>query len=66
MSLIYKDNPTTKVEIKLKNNKVKIRFEADCGKFGTFEDLAFFNLTPDRLLEVLDKEEDYTDEELED
>jgi len=65
MSLLYKNNPTTKVEITVKNNKVQLRFESDCGKHGTDETLDYYNLTPDVLLKILNNFDDYTDGELE-
>lgn len=66
MSLLYKplEEQTTEVEIKQENGIVSIEFWADCGKFGTHEPIAGWNLTPERLHEVLKNYEDYKDEEL--
>lgn len=66
MSLIYKDKKdmTTFVEIENVNGVVKLEFSKDCGKFGTDEIIDSYNLTPERLLEILIEHENYTDYEL--
>ena len=66
MSLIYKDKKdmTTFVEIENVNGVVKLEFSSDCGKFGTDETLDSYTLTPERLLEILQEHEDYTENEL--
>jgi len=55
MSLIYKDKKdiTTFTEIENTNGVVKLEFSKDCGKFGTYEIIDSYNLTPERLLEIL-------------
>ena len=67
MSLLYKDKKdiTTFVEFKegTKENNVSINFYNDGGKFGTIESLDSFDLTPDRLLQILQERKDLTDEE---
>lgn len=65
MSLLYKDKFTTTVEIAQKRGKVSLYFEADIGKHGVEEPIDFYKLTPSRLLVILQKEDNYTDEELE-
>ena len=64
--MIYKefDETTTTVEIKQEEGKVCLEFSADCGKFGTDEMLDSYYLTPERLLEVLQDHDNYTDNEL--
>lgn len=66
--MIYtpKEKQTVEVEIKVLDDKrVVFDFYSDCGKFGTFEALAGFTLTPERLLQILGDREDITDEEYE-
>lgn len=66
--MIYtpKEKQTVEVEIKVLDDKrVVFDFYSDCGKFGTFEALAGFTLTPERLLKILQDREDITDEEYE-
>ena len=61
-----KEKQTVEVEIKVLDDKrVVFDFYSDCGKFGTFEALAGFTLTPERLLQILQDREDITDEEYE-
>lgn len=64
MSLLYNPTPTVKVELKQEKGKVKLYFEAACGKHFTDEALDAFSLTPERLLAILQEREDLTDEEL--
>ena len=66
MSLIYKEfnETTTTVEIKQTEGKVELLFSADCGKFGTNEILDSYYLTPERLLEILQEHDNYSDNEL--
>ena len=74
MSLIYKpkeeqtvtldiSSESCKINIEI-TEKISLEFSSDCGKFGTDEMLAGYNLKPARLLEVLNAFDDYTDEEL--
>ena len=51
-------------DIKQENNKIVIDFSSDCGKFGTDEMLDGYVLTPERLLQILQDRDDYTDNEL--
>lgn len=55
MSLLYKDQKDviTSVEITQDKGVIKFEFSADCGKFGTDEPLAEFEITPKELLELL-------------
>lgn len=55
MGLLYKDKEdiTFSVAIKQHDGIVKLEFEADCGKFGADETLAIYELTPLRLLQIL-------------
>lgn len=64
MSLLYKLNPKLFVEIKQIDDKVELYFTSDGGKFGTIENIDSYKLTPERLLEILQKNNDYKDEEL--
>ena len=66
MSLLYKqkEEQTTTCEIKQKDGIIVIDFWADCGKFGTDEMLDGYVLTPERLLQILQDRDDYTDDEL--
>ncbi len=68
-SLLYKDEKDLIYEaiISKRNDSdnIQISFWADCGKFGTDEPLAEYNLTPKRLLEILNDRKDITDEEFE-
>ena len=67
MSLLYKpkDLQTLKVCIeKQKDGRVKIDFEKDCGKHGTDEMIDGYILTPERLLQILQDRNDFTDAEL--
>ena len=45
-------------------DKVEFEFEADCGKFGTTENLDRYFLTPKRLLQILQDRDDYSEDEL--
>ena len=68
MSLLYKNQEDLiyEVDINVKDDgRINLEFASDCGKFHTFEPLAGYTLTPLRLLEILNKIDDYTDEELE-
>jgi len=67
MSLLYKPRElqTLKVSIeKQKDGRIQIEFEKDCGKHGTDEMIDGYILTPDRLLEILQDRNDFTDDEL--
>jgi len=66
MSLLYKDKKDVeyKVNIKQIGNKIELEFEADCGKFGTSENLDRYFLTPERLLQILQDRDDYSEDEL--
>ena len=61
---LYNPNPTLKVDIKQEKGKVQFIFESDCGKFGTDEMLDYYNLSPERLLQILQEREDYTEDEM--
>lgn len=66
MSLIYKDKKDviTSVEIENNNGIIKLKFSKDCGKFGTNEIVDNYNLTPERLLEILQSYDDYKEHEM--
>lgn len=66
MSLLYKDPKDVKTtcEIKQEDGKIVIHFWSDGGKFGAYEMLDGYVLTPERLLQILQDRDDYTDEEL--
>ena len=59
MSLLYKENPEIKVSITAvsgiaigDSSYLKFEFSSDCGKFGTDEQLASFDFTPEELLKL--------------
>jgi hypothetical protein len=66
MSLLYKDKKdiTYKVRIREIGDKIEFEFEADCGKFGTSENLDRYFLTAERLLQILQDRDDYSEDEL--
>lgn len=66
MSLLYKDKKdmTTFVDIENCNGVVDLLFSKDSGKFGTNETLDQYKLTPERLLQILQDRDDYSDDEL--
>tara|TARA_R110000751_G_scaffold85111_1_gene169982 strand:- start:366 stop:749 length:384 start_codon:yes stop_codon:yes gene_type:complete len=66
VNCVYKDKKdmTTFVEIENINGVLKLEFSKDCGKFGTDEVLDGYTLTPERLLEILQEYENYTEDEL--
>lgn len=65
-SLIYKDKAdvTISADITQVDGKIELDFSSDCGKFGAQESLAGYKLTPQRLLNILNSVQDYTDDEL--
>jgi hypothetical protein len=59
------EEQTVSVEFEfVKDGKIQIDFTSDCGKFGTDEMLDGYVLTPERLLQILQDRDDYTDDEL--
>jgi hypothetical protein len=67
MSLLYKPKElqTLKVNFtRLKYGSIQVEFESDCGKHGTDEMIAGYVLTPERLLQILQERDDFTDNEL--
>ena len=54
MGILYKDEKdvTISVEIKQNNGLIEFDFTADCGKFGTDENLAGYKFTVERLLKI--------------
>lgn len=67
MSLLYKDKDkqilTVQVE-ELEDKTIDLMFWKDCGKHGAHEIIDWYNLTPERLMFVLQSFDDYTEEEL--
>lgn len=55
MSLLYKklEDQQKEVTITQENGEVHFEFESEIGKFGCFEPLAGFNITPSELLNAL-------------
>lgn len=55
MSLLYKtkEEQTISVDIKQEDDKVILTFYSDGGKFGAHETLDSYELTPERLLQIL-------------
>lgn len=68
MSLLYKSKFSQKLSVDIvkieSSNEYRFLFTKDCGKFGTDEIIDLFNLTPDRLLQILQEREDLTENEL--
>jgi hypothetical protein len=66
MSLLYVDEKDRELNIEVfwANDLVWIQFESNYGKHGTFEPIANYKLTPQRLLQILNDRDDYTDNEL--
>ena len=60
MSLLYKkpEDVSTFVDVKVEGTKVQLLFSCDGGKHGTHELLDGFELSAERLLEILQKDED--------
>ena len=63
MSLLYKNKKDQTLTCNT-YGKVHIDFWKDCGKFGTDEMLDQYKLTPERLLQILQDRDDYSDDEL--
>lgn len=54
------EDVTTTVEMTTINKDlIRLDFSCDGGKFGTEESLAEFSITPEKLLEILNKNYDY-------
>ena len=68
MELLYKESHelTTEVHIEQTAVSVALEFTKDCGKFGTDEIVDAYELTPERLLFILQEHglDNYFDEEL--
>lgn len=66
MSIIYKNKKDmiTSVEVENNNGIIKLEFSKDCGVFGTDEILDSYNLTPERLLEILQSYNYYKEHEI--
>ena len=67
MSLLYKNPEDVTIEVDIKilpTKEIEFDFSADCGKFGTDELIDYYKLTPKRLLEILNKEKNYSDNEI--
>jgi aspartyl/asparaginyl-tRNA synthetase len=65
MSLLYKPKAEQTIEVAieiLKDKSIILDFYLDCGKFGTYESLAGFKLSAERLLQII-QETDLPDEE---
>ena len=63
--MFYKDEKDVKVsvEIKQKDDVIEFDFTADCGKFGTDENIAGYKFTVERLLKIFESI-DVSDDEL--
>ena len=64
--LLYKPKKEQNLiaNIIFKDGSVFIDFWKDCGKFGTNEPLDGYILTPERLLQILQDRDDYSDDEI--
>ena len=60
MSLLYKEAKDLKyyLEVRQEEDKVVISFSADCGKFGTNEQLDEYILSVDNFLRLLEEARD--------
>lgn len=65
MGILYKDEKDVKISVEIKQNDGVIMFDftADCGKFGTDENLAGYKFTVERLLKLF-ASIDVSDDEL--
>ena len=64
---LYKAKAQQTIDLEIKFNwdkTISLNFSSDCGKFGTDEMLDCYKLTAERLLDILQDREDYTEEEL--
>ena len=64
---LYKQQKDVKYSVDIaeqENGELSFLFTADCGKYGTDEMIDGYILTPDRLLEILQDRNDFTDDEL--
>lgn len=54
MGILYKDENDVKISVEIKQNDgiIEFDFTADCGKFGTDENLAGYKFTVERLLKI--------------
>ena len=59
-----KKDTTTTAHINNVYGVLELRFFSDCGKFGTEEILDEYKLTPERLLQILQEYEGYSEDEL--
>lgn len=59
-----KEEQTVDVEIGDDGEYVYLEFSSDCGKHGTTEMLDGYKFTPERLLQILQDRDDYTEDEL--
>jgi hypothetical protein len=67
MSLLYKPKEVQTISVDVKifpDGKIELLFHSDCGKFGTDEILDVYKLTAERLLNILQEREDYSEDEL--
>jgi len=66
MSLLYKpeEKQVITCQVSEKDNKFVLDFWMDCGKHGASEIIDGYTLTAERLLEVLQSYDNYTDEEV--
>ena len=66
MSILYKpkEEQTITCEIKQILGRIFLNFQSDCGKFGAVEPIDSYLLTPERLLQILQDRDDYTEDEL--
>ena len=79
MSLLYKKAEDVVYEVSIKKsslvhgdvvltesgeNTIELRFIADCGKHGCWENMGYYKLTPKRLQQILYSFDDYEEHEL--
>ena len=66
-SLIYRDKKDVKTSCRVLNKRngvLELIFSSNCGIFGTQEILDTYNLTPTRLLQILQERDDYSEDEI--
>jgi hypothetical protein len=67
MSLLYKSKEKQTISVDVKtfpDGKIELLFYSDCGKFGTDEILDSYKLKAERLLNILQERDDYSEDEL--
>ncbi|WP_394749522.1 hypothetical protein [Spongiimicrobium salis] len=64
MMYTSKEDQKVSVNIQDREGKIELVFSSNCGKFGTDEILDQYTLKPERLLQILQDRDDYSEGEL--